>query len=338
MRSSEAWRGFSPEELEREYSPSRMIASLDDELSAYAAGSAAVRAAYPFETHAYGSHPDELIDVFPAQRTDAPGGVPFHVFIHGGYWQLLSKDDSSFMAGPIIEGGAAFATVNYTLAPHATFEEITDQAVRAVAWCLEHAERFGADSRRVIVSGHSAGAHLAAVALTRLDGIADAALVSGVYDLEPLLGTSVNDALALDVERARALSPLFLRPARAAPLVVAVGEIEPAEFHRQSANFAAAWAAHGCPVTSFIVPGRHHFNLPNDLGNESTMLGRAVRQLMHGDRGEVEEQSRSASPPGIDESGHPLSVRHGGGGRAQGPPLRPQGTGRRDTDSSRPVS
>ena len=255
--------------------PSSMVASLADEIRAYVDGSAAARAALPFETHAYGDDPDELVDVVPARDP----GSPLHIYIHGGYWQALSKDDSSFMAPALAAQGIAFATVDYTLAPKAPLGRIVDQCVQAVAWCREHASDLNADPDRVVISGSSAGAHLAAMVLTRLGGLAGAALLSGVYDLAPIGHTSVDAALGLSDDDIRALSPIDLAPLAPTPLIVAVGEIETAEFHRQSAALAGVWHAHGCPVEELLVTGRHHFDLPNDLGDRATPLGTAVARL-----------------------------------------------------------
>lgn len=269
------WRTLASDALERAYMPSSMVASLADEVRAYVDGSAAARAALPFQTHAYGDHPDERIDVVPARDP----GAPLHVYIHGGYWQELTKDDSSFMAPALAAQGIAFATVDYTLAPTATLADIVDQCVRAVAWCREHAADLNADPDRVVVAGSSAGAHLAAMVLTRLGGLAGAVLLSGVYDLAPIRHTSVDAALALTDDDVRALSPIDLAPLAPTPLVVAVGEIETSEFHRQSVALADAWSARGCPVDELLVAGRHHFDLPNDLGDLATPLGQAVASL-----------------------------------------------------------
>ena len=269
------WRTLAPAALERAYMPSSMVASLADEIRAYVDGSAAARASLLFETCAYGDAPDETLDAVPAS---APG-APLLVYLHGGYWQELSKRESSFMAPALHVAGFAFATVDYTLAPAAKLADIVDQCVRAVAWCRDHAAALDADPGRVIVAGSSAGAHLAALILTRLAGLAGAALLSGVYDLAPIRRTSVDGALSLSDHDVAALSPLDLAPLEPTPLVVAVGAVETAEFHRQSATLAAAWRGHGCPVEELFVPGRQHFDLPNDLGDTDTPLGQAVARL-----------------------------------------------------------
>jgi arylformamidase len=208
----------------------------------------------------------------------------------------------------------AFAAVEYTLAPGASVAGIVDQARRSVAWLARNAVLLGVDRRRIVVSGHSAGAHLAAMVLLAEwetafglphDTVAGAVLVSGIYDLEPLVGTYVNDALRLDATAARAVSPLHLSPlerparlpaspeprlpvmlsrgpapSRPIPAVVAWGEVETSEFERQSLEFAASWAALGHPVDVFEVAARNHFDVILDLGEPDTQLGAAGCRLL----------------------------------------------------------
>ena len=188
----------------------------------YRVRSAECRLRYPPIAYDYGSGPDERLDLYlPA--TPAPSGKILHVYLHGGYWQELSRHESSFMAVPLLDRGRAVAVVDYTLAPRASLGAIVDQCVRAVTWCSEQAPGWGAGAARLVLSGSSAGAHLAAMVLSRV-GVVDAAvLLSGVYDLTPLIGTYINEAVRITPEQAATLSPLRLRPIRPVPLIVADG-------------------------------------------------------------------------------------------------------------------
>lgn len=308
------WRTWSRDRLEREYSPSSLLPTIDPYLREYAERSrdALERSRSVVRRDLrYGDGPDEVLDLFPA---DVPGG-PVVVFFHGGYWQELGKADALYPAPGFLANGVAFAAVDYTLAPQASVAGIVDQARRSIAWLARHGRDVGFDPRAIFVSGHSAGAHLAAMVMLTdwpaafglpRDTVRGGVLVSGVYDLEPLVGTYVNDALGLDAAAARAVSPLRVMPraegarpplpfidARlpvalprapaaemAIPAVVAWGADETAEFGRQSLEFAAAWAALGHPVDAFAVSGRNHFDLPLDLADPGTQLGAATyRQL-----------------------------------------------------------
>ncbi|WP_405012503.1 alpha/beta hydrolase [Kitasatospora sp. NBC_01539] len=277
------YREFDHEELAREYSPSTCVDDLAAELAAYADRSRAAYAALEVRTDLpYGAGPPELLDFFPAARS----GAPLHVFVHGGYWQELDKTDSAFAAPDFTALGTAYAAVGYGLAPGWPLDAIVAQVRRAVHWLLDHAEDLGVDPHRVQLSGSSAGAHLAAMALLgpaspRGRRVADAVLLSGVYDLEPITLTYVNDALGLDPAAARRNSPLLLLADHPPgeplpPLLLAVGEHETGEFARQQEEFAAAARKAGVPVEAVVVAGRNHFDLPLDLGRPDTPLGAAV--------------------------------------------------------------
>jgi arylformamidase len=243
---------------EREYSPSSMIGGdLTAVIARYVDGSAETRRRFPPVAHAYGPGADELLDVY--QPTVARNGE-MHVFLHGGYWQELSRHESSFHIQPLLDRGCAVAVPDFTLAPHASLDAIVDQCVRAVRWCIENLP-----ATRIMLSGSSAGAHLAAMVLTVESRIDAAVLLSGVYELGPLIGTYINDAVGITVESASRLSPVRLAPARPIPIVVADGEIETATFHEQSDAFAARWAAHGSAIARVTVVGRNHFDVPEEL-------------------------------------------------------------------------
>ncbi|WP_282206252.1 alpha/beta hydrolase [Kitasatospora fiedleri] len=278
------YRGFDQRELDREYSPSTKAADFDAELAAYAAQSR--RAYQELGGHRelrYGTAGPERLDFFPAGP-----GAPLHVFVHGGFWQELGKEDSVFPALDLVPHGTAFAAVGYGLAPQWTVEQITEQVTTAVLWLVEHAAELGTDPARVVLSGSSAGAHLAASALLdpRLRGrIRGAALLSGVYDLEPVTLSYVNQPLGLDLDRARRLSPLYAAPdalAALPPVVLALGEHETGEFGRQQAEFAETARENGVPVHELLVGGRNHFDLVFDLGKVETVLGAAVEALWRG--------------------------------------------------------
>lgn len=277
-------------ERERAYSPSSMIGGdMAGILTWYRDESTRVRARYDTATHRYGPSPDEQLDLYlPAVMR---GPVPLHVFVHGGYWQELSRLESSFMAGPLLDRGAAVAVVDYTLAPRATLETMITQCQRAVGWCATEAGRLGIDSTRIILSGSSAGGHLAAMVLTQPSAVSAAVLFSGIFELEPLIGTYINVAVGIDQDVARRCSPIHLRPARSIPLVVATGAIETPEFQRQSDELAGRWQALGCAVSRMTVPGRNHFDVPLELSLADSPVGSAVLTF------EGHPQSEPTGPP-----------------------------------------
>jgi arylformamidase len=157
--------------------------------------------------------------------------------------------------------------------------DIVAECQAALAWLHTHADTLGFDPANVVVAGSSAGGHLAAAcadaSAVPLRGIVP---VSGVYDVAPLIGTSINDALGLDASTAVALD-LLRGTRRFCPAVVAWGEIETSEFRRQSRAFAARLAVDGVSCTSLEVPGRNHFDVVLDLAEPTTALFAAARAL-----------------------------------------------------------
>lgn len=137
---------------------------ISDYIAIYAERSAAARRNFPCrEDLRYGPEPAQVLDFFPAASPDAP----LFVFIHGGYWQELSHKESAPMAPQLLEAGFAFATLNYTLAPKATLAVMIGEIARALRFLREGASDLGFDPRRITLSGHSAGAHLAAMHIMR---------------------------------------------------------------------------------------------------------------------------------------------------------------------------
>lgn len=285
---NERWRSYAHARLEREYSPSSRIGGdYRPIIAEYVARSARARATSRCRRDlSYGGHPDERLDLFLAPRADAP----LLVYIHGGYWQELSKAASAFAACDAIAAGCAFAAVGYTLAPAASLDRIVEQCRRAVDWLFEQAQALGVDPGRIVLAGSSAGAHLAAMSLlggrgrgrNRGRAAAGAVLVSGIYDLRPLVRTYVNDALGLDEAAALRASPLALDLGGLPPTIVARGANETAEFARQSDAFAAALAAARVPSRTIVAQARNHFDVVLDLVRTGSPLGDATLALLHG--------------------------------------------------------
>ncbi|ASO22469.1 arylformamidase [Actinoalloteichus hoggarensis] len=294
-RSAAVYADFDQADLDREYSPSSCVPDLGRLLDDYAVAGARARATLRARLDLrYGTGPRQLLDFFPAAAVDAP----LQVFVHGGYWQQLDKRDGSFPALDLVPAGVAFAAVGYGLAPEHRLDEIVASVRQSLWWLLEHAAELGFDPTRVHLAGSSAGAQLVAMALcadAMPDGrppatvFAGATLLSGVYDLEPIRLSYVNEALGLDSAAAARNSPLRLLPDRLPPLIVARGGNETSEFARQHDAMVRAARDRGGEVQDLVVAHRNHFDLPFDLGDPGTALGRAVLARL-GSAGAEDEQ------------------------------------------------
>ena len=222
----------------------------------------------------YGAGERHRLDVFPSGVPAAPTLV----YIHGGYWQMNDKEPYAFLAEGLLAAGFNLALVEYTLAPAARMDQIVGEVRSAVAWVIEHAKEVGGDPARVFVSGHSAGGHLTAMAMTDAR-LAGGVAISGIYDLEPIRLNYLNDKLGLDVAEAERNSPLRHLPASAAPLVVTVGLGELPELIRQSEEFAAAWRARGHRGRYLPVPEHEHFSILEELARPKGVILEALTEL-----------------------------------------------------------
>lgn len=281
------YRSYDRRTLEIQYSPSSCVDDVDVYLREYAERTARARRMPGVRVGMrYGPRPEQLLDFYPAGRE----GAPLLVYVHGGYWQQISRDESGFMAPDLVARGVSVAVLGYGLAPAYELPEIIAMVADGIRWICGNTDRLPGAPGPIVLSGHSAGAHL--VAMTLLDepgwkacgmrpseAVAGAILISGVYDLEPICYTYVNDALGLDVAAARACSPMHNLRSDLPPLVVALGENETDEYGRQQREFAAAVRALGGRATDFVVPIRNHFDLPYDLGAPETMLGESLVRL-----------------------------------------------------------
>jgi arylformamidase len=223
----------------------------------------------------YGDDPSERLDLFlPHHRGNPRRPAPVLVYIHGGYWRTLDKRSQCFVAPALAEAGALVVLPDYALCPAVSIEHIVLQMVQALTWVWRNAARFGGEPSRIVVAGHSAGGHLAAMMLQcrwhQVAGdlppslVRSALSISGLYDLEPLRHAPfLAPDLRLDAVAARRLSPARMPPP-AGRLLALVGGDESEEFHRQQALVERAWRAR---VSAEVVPGCHHMNVLHTLAD-----------------------------------------------------------------------
>ena len=278
------WRGMDTKQRAIAYSPSSaLLGDLAPYIQSYTDKSAAARRRHsPVTTLRYGALDTNTIDVVTPDRPEGCTPVPLLAFIHGGYWCELSKTDSFFAAPDSLERGWAFAALDYTLAPHAGLDDIVNECCRAIECLHQHAAGLGFDRNRIIISGSSAGAHLAAMSCLRLQSAyrpAAAVLLSGIFDLEPLIGTYINEPLKLDAVSARRNSPAAGDLAGFPPSLIVWGAQETDEFKRQSLSFAQMLQSANTDVEALQIEDRNHFNIAEDIASASA-LGLQTAELI----------------------------------------------------------
>lgn len=276
------WRGMDRTTLELQY----RLANHPDRSTAYArfaADSAVTRETLRWHRVSYGPHPRERLELFEG-KADAP----VLAFIHGGYWRGLEMEMFSCIARSFVSRGIWVANIEYPLAPELSMTHIARSCFRALRRSAEEVSQRGGNGDHLVVTGHSAGGHLAAAALgaerhvpSQLPlKIAGAVPISGLFDLEPLRRISLNETLNLDTEEALRLSPYSAVSSQMPPVVAAVGGDETAEFQRQSIDYAKQLAAAGNRAHSLIVPGCNHFTVLDALCNPSASLFLSTLELL----------------------------------------------------------
>lgn len=263
-----------PLDLEREYNNRALVPDHPAVIQAWRDRADDARLVHPPRVIAYGPGEREIMDLF-----EAGPGAPVAVFLHGGYWQALGREWFSGIAPSLLVHGVSLAIPSYDLAPTARLGRILTQARGAV----EAVRDLSPTRARPVVFGHSAGGHMAACMLS--EGRAAAAVaLSGVFDLTPLISTSLNDALGLDAREAAALSPIhWPAPNGSTPggtvLDCVVGAEESAEFIRQSRMMAATWGARGVETKFHALEGLNHFTVLDPLFEAHSPTVRRVVNL-----------------------------------------------------------
>ena len=269
-----------PDDLESQYNPRKAVANVEQFAQRSATLSAATRQRRSDARLdlRYGEGKLATLDVFPA----AAPGAPVHVFLHGGYWRGRDKSDYSFVADALVPQGITTVVMNYDLCPAVELPAIVRQVREGFQWVHAQARQWGGDPAAITASGHSAGAHLIAAALPRV-GEATAAwapraavLVSGIYELEPVLSVSVNQEIRLRPDQVDALSPMRHPPTAAVPLLVVAGGAEPTAWVKQSHDFAKACTAAGGSAAYVELPGTHHYSIMNALESVDGTLARLI--------------------------------------------------------------
>lgn len=255
--------GYDQKALDDQYEQRVWVPHADEIIKRYSRKSEEVRARLGEpRTEKYGPTPVETLDVYGSGRKA-------FVFVHGGAWKRQSSREQAFPAEAIIGAGAAYVALNFANLPTVTLAEMAAQVRRGIEWVGKNL------SDTMVLCGHSSGAHLAACALTRLEFVRNALLVSGVYDLLPVRLSARNEYVRLDERLEHEYSPIRHAERIRCPVTVAWGEKEAPEFLRQSREFAQKLGA-----PTLIGRNQNHFEIIETLADPASPLGRAALNML----------------------------------------------------------
>ncbi|KJF72854.1 alpha/beta hydrolase [Agrobacterium arsenijevicii] len=235
----------------------------------------------------YGARSREVLDIILPKRPKA--GAPLHVFVHGGYWRSGEKANYRLVAAPVLAAGGVAAIVEYGLMPGTRLPTLIEQVRRAVLWLEHHAGDFGADPRRLTVSGHSAGAHIASflaatgpaeTTIPSLPAIRGLLLVSGIYDLSGIPDSFLRDEAEMTPVEAADWSPLTSNQLYCPQRIIAFGANETPPFHEQASALDAQLGARNMSSELLAVPGLNHMSIVLDLADTAGHLGGRVADIV----------------------------------------------------------
>lgn len=275
------------EEINRDYNARATVSVevFEETVGKYRDGSLAARSIATALDVVYDEASGQTIDIFGGGEEPRP----VFVFLHGGYWRALSKDESAFMAPMLSRHGIATVAVDYRLAPAVDLAEIVREVRAAIAFLHREGRRYGLDPTRIYVGGSSAGGHLTGAVMAGgwqggfdlPDDVVKGGLpVSGLFHLGPIAKSFVSEWLTLTDADVAALSPALNLPATGCPMVAAFASGEPAGFGRQSRGFHQLWQEAGFSSRLIKVPERHHFDVVLDLARDDTELSGALLGLI----------------------------------------------------------
>ena len=288
VKGPRVWLDLDQAELDAAYDQTVWAANREQVVRRFATQSDAARSRLGAPRRfAYGTTLIQGLDLYATARPSAP----VNVFIHGGAWRAGLAKNYAFPAELFVRAGAHFVVPDFAAVQDVggSLTVMADQVRRAVAWVYRNARSFGGDPDRLYVSGHSSGAHLAAVVLTSdwarehqlpADIVKGGLCSSGMYDLKAPRMSARSSYVKFTDESEQALSPHRHLDRLNAPIVVSHGTLESPEFQRQARDFAAAVGGAGKPVKLLVGEDYNHFEIIETLGSPYGLLGRAALELM----------------------------------------------------------
>jgi arylformamidase len=269
------WRSMSREQLDLGLNNGVAVAGSADIVATWERRSTEMRARYPAHLDLrYGPRERDRIDFLKAREK-----APTLLFIHGGYWQHRAKEVFALFAGGPMAHGINVALIGYTLAPEATLDEIVAEIHAGIGFLARQLPDLGGDGSGIVVSGWSAGGHLTAMALTH-PAVRAGMGISGIYDLEPIRRSYLNDKLKLDEAMSRRNSPMLEAGGAPKPLVLVAGSAELPLLRRQTADFVCHRARYGLPVSYEEIPGADHFTIMNEMISPKGRITTLIRLLV----------------------------------------------------------
>ncbi|WP_269933544.1 alpha/beta hydrolase [Aminobacter sp. HY435] len=268
--------------LDLNYNQSAWAPNAGEIIAWYRSASLAAHERLQCRNLAYGNGPLERIDLFAARDVNAP----LVVYVHGGAWRSLNRMDSAFAAEAFVAAGVNFAVLDFASIPDARLPDMVGQVQRGIGWLARNGGEFGYDVGRLVVVGHSSGAHLVAAALSAATDnqiapgtVSGAVCASGAYDLEGAMLSARGAYLQLSSAEVDKFSPVRHVERIGCPMIVACGDGETDEYRRHAKALHAGLIEAGKASQFILAGGQNHFEFSRTLADQDGILFRAGLDL-----------------------------------------------------------
>jgi arylformamidase len=288
MTAEAIYRGYDQAALDKQYNNQQRVPNFAEHVARWQQESANLRAERPAGLDIpFGPSADEILDIFTPDK--AVGPAPVQLFIHGGYWRAFQARDFDFVARIFTAAGALAVIVNYALVPAVRISELVRQCRAAVGWVHANIAGYGGDPQRIYVSGHSAGGHLVAMlaAVAPQPGEPDTramikagVAISGLYDLEPIRLSYLQETLKFTEAEVAAYSPERHPPTKSAPLVLAYGGAESEEFARHPMEYGRLLRERGVACDVRPLAGYNHMSICSALADAKSEPAQLILRQM----------------------------------------------------------
>jgi len=277
------WLQMSELDRELAYNPKKAVSDHEkfQNLATKNASSFRRKTRNKFLDICYGKGLKQKLDIFIPNN---PINCPVQVYFHGGYWVSRDKSDHSHLAKPPITNKIMHVSVNYDLCPDVSLDRIVEEAIESIEWIYNNISLYGGDKNNINLIGHSAGAHLVAMALTKnfhtnSTFINSAALISGIYRPEITMYLSVNEKIRLSKNIAQVTNVFNYHLSTKTKILVIVGEHEPKEWRELSIEYVDWLKKNNVKTKLFIAKGLNHFTIVKSLADPESILSNKLINL-----------------------------------------------------------
>jgi arylformamidase len=266
------WTNLSKEDLDKAYNNSLAVINSAEIVQSWVQSSISAKQSLQGDRDlSYGDSKFQSFDFFSAGNN-----APVIVFLHGGFWQMRSKDDFTFIAPPLVEAGLSVAMLGYRLAPHANMHEIVQDVRDGLKAIRAHMKEKNITSKKIWLLGWSAGAHL--ISMVQDDeGVLGGTAISGIYDLEPMRHCYINEKLQLDEAASLKNSPILLQQNASKPLDIFVGGAELPQMQKQSIDFSAYRKSTNAEGLFKNIRERNHYTILDELTDKNGEIFKSIK-------------------------------------------------------------